>query len=651
MRKLHTIVFSMLLFWNFSLQAKIIVAGIFSNNMVLQRNAKIPIWGWAAANERVTVQFHLQTKSVITDQNGKWMLRLDKENAGGPYVLKVIGSTVIVIKNVLVGDVWICSGQSNMEWTVGQSDNAKIEIAAANYPNIRHIKIPKEINSIPNTDIKNSNWNVCSPATVADFTGVGYFYAKNLYDKLHIPIGLINASWGGTNIETWISREGFESSAEFKEMISSMPKIDLDSLLNLKKITEVQRVEAIQKAKLNSEALVAFKEQSLDDTSWATLQQPGIWEDQSLGDFDGVVWLRKHFTLTTINNYLMLEIPAIDDDDSTFVNGVKIGATTGWDVKRNYRIPSQILKIGDNVIAIRVVDNGGGGGIYGNASDLKLVEDTTSIPLNGGWKFQIESIKSGVNENEFPSLCFNAMIHPLIPFAFQGVLWYQGEANTKRAYQYRKAFPLLINDWRSQFQQGNFPFYFVQLATFKTTGSSNEGCPWAELREAQSKTLQMANTGMVVTTDIGNSTSIHPTNKQEVGKRLAAIAFANLVHEKKICSGPSFRSFEVKGNLVTITFDNTGSGLMTYDISGAVKGFEIAGEDQVFYPAQAKIKENKVQLSCDKIAKPVAVRFGWIGDASACNVFNQEGFPAVPFRTDDWKMISKEEQYSIKKVK
>ncbi|MFI0427411.1 MAG: sialate O-acetylesterase [Flavobacterium sp.] len=624
------------------------LASIFSDNMVLQRNTKIPVWGFDKPNKMVTVKFHHQIKKVKTGKDGKWTTHLDNENAGGPYVLSVLGSNSIEIKNVLVGEVWICSGQSNMEWSVGQSDNAKEEILQANFPTIRHIKIPKEINSIPNTHFKNATWQICSPETVADFTGVGYYFAKELTQKLNIPVGLINASWGGTNIETWISREGFENSNEFKDMIAQMPKVNIDSLVESKMISATKSIELLQKSKFTTVNVPFYKDLNFDDSQWLTLNQPQPWEEQKLGNFDGVVWLRKSFILNNKANSAVLEIPAIDDNDETYVNGIKIGKTNGWDVKRNYLIPTEILNIGENVIAVRVTDTGSGGGMHGDSKSLKIVTDKEEIPLSGLWKFQVESILNNVNQNEYPSLCYNAMINPLIPYAFQGVIWYQGESNEQRAYQYKKAFPLLIEDWRSKFKS-DFPFYFVQLASFVTKGNSNEGCAWAEIREAQTQTLQLKNTGMVVTTDLViNPFDIHPTNKKDVGKRLAAISLHNIYDHKKVCfSGPTFKSIEIMDGKAILTFDNLGSGLMTTDKYGYIKGFEVAGDDKFFHLSKAEIIDNKVILTCDKVNKIIAVRFGWVGDASECNLFNKEGFPAIPFRTDNWKLSTEIEKYKI----
>ncbi|MDP3311726.1 sialate O-acetylesterase [Lutibacter sp.] len=641
-----------------SINAQVTLSKIFADNMVLQRNTPIPVWGTAKANEKIEIRFNNQIKKTKADKNGKWIIRLDNETAGGPFVLMIKAKNTIEIKNVLVGEVWLCTGQSNMEWSVEQSNDFKNELASANNPMIRHIKIDKEVNSLPQNSVNSKNsWQVCDSTTVGSFTAIGYFFAKNLYNEIKIPIGLINSSWGGTNIETWISREGFESSDEFKEMISRMPKIDLDSLSKLKVKGFDKRIEALQGAKINAAVASTFKESGFNDSKWPELNTPQVWEEQSLGEFDGVVWLRKSITLSAdvSNKSAVLELAKIDDEDITYVNGVKVGGMERWDSKRKYTIPVGILKEGTNIIAVRVVDNGGGGGIYGDSADLKLTIGNTIIPLSGKWKFQVESIKSSTNENSLPSLCYNAMINPLIPYAFKGVLWYQGESNAGRSFQYRKAFPLLINDWRKKFltaeqtgNQDNFPFYFVQLASFSAGGNSNEGCGWAELQEAQTLTLSLPNTGMVVTTDlVTNPRDIHPTNKQGVGKRLAALALNNLYQKPMVCSGPMYQSMEITGNQVIVSFNDIGSGLSTPDRYGYIKGFEIAGEDQVFHDAKAYIKNNKIILFSDKVPNPVAVHFSWVGDASESNLFNKEGFPAVPFRTDEWKTVTKDEKYKI----
>lgn len=643
-----TIIFSFCL----CVQAKVSLPKIFSDNMVLQRETVIPIWGWANAGEQITVSLNKQTVSAIADQNGKWSVKLKSEKAATNLTLTIKGENTIELKNVAVGEVWLCSGQSNMEWAVRQSMNAEQELAAANNPNIRQIKISKTINTNPQNDFNEGTWQISNPTSARDFTAVGYFFAQNIYKELKIPIGLINSSWGGTNIETWISREGFESSDEFREMIAKMPKVDIDSLAKAKVSKKVAQIEQLQGLKLNSFDAEAFKKESFDDSKLPTMNVPGLWESQSLGDFDGVVWLRTTVNLDKYQSAkpTILELARVDDADETFVNGVRVGGMNQWDARRRYPIPPNVLKTGENVFVVKVTDTGGGGGIYGKLSEFHLNMEDEAVAIHGKWKFQVESIQPGTNQNEFPSLAYNAMIHPLIPYSFRGVLWYQGESNAGRAYQYRTAFPLLINDWRKKWNN-DFPFYFVQLATYATAGNSNEGSSWAELREAQTMSLKVSKTGMVVTTDIGNPKDIHPLNKQDVGKRLAAIALNRTYKKRMIDSGPMYKSMKTVGNKAVITFENIGSGLMTTDANGIVRGFEIAGNDQKFYAVDAKIVRKTIEIVSEKVSSPVVVRFGWIGDASACNLFNREGFPAVPFRTDDWKTITKDVKYTIVEIK
>jgi sialate O-acetylesterase len=625
---------------------------LFSDGMVLQRNKPIPVWGWADANEKIVVHFNTQTKTIITDSTGKWMVKLDSEKAGGPFELTISGKNKIVITNVLVGEVWICSGQSNMEFQVSKAMNSKAEIEDSDYPMIRHFGVAQDLSGTPKEDLKAGKWEVCSKETVSNFTAVGYFFAKKLYSELQIPIGIINTSWGGTCVETWTSREAFEKSDDFKAMISEVPIIDIDSLSKSYAKAMRESVEKIQGSKVSADNENTFKELEFNDSNWPEMKVPSLWENQELGDLDGVVWMRKTITLSAeeVKKEAILSLSKIDDEDITYVNGIEVGRNTIWEAKRVYSVPANILKEGVNVIAVRVVDNSGGGGIYGDTADLKLTLGNKILPLEGKWKYKVIVVKTSLSPNSYPSLLYNAMVNPLIPYAFQGVLWYQGEANVWRANQYKKAFPLMITDWRTKWKQGDFPFYFVQLSTFNEfNGNSKVGSRWAELREAQTETLKLSNTGMVVTTDIGNAKDIHPTNKQDVGKRLAAIALNNFYGKKMVYSGPTFKSQEIKGNRIILTFDNLGSGLSTSDSNGVLKGFEIAGADKVFYTAKAIIKNNKVIVSAEKVPNPVAVHYGWADDDTEINLFNKEKFPASPFRTDNWEMITANEKYKLSK--
>jgi sialate O-acetylesterase len=619
--------------------------------MVLQRDQPIPIWGWADKNETVTIQFHNQKKTARAGKDGKWRITLQPESAGGPYTLTVTGKNKLQLQDILVGDVWICSGQSNMEWPVAASNNAAQEIASANFPQIRHFKVVNSVGDTPKDDlIHASSWKRATPQNAGTFTAVGYFFARELHQQLGVPIGLLNTSWGGTDVETWTSREAFANSGEFKNMIASVRTINLDSAAKEREAMLLETIKNVQGVLPDSASVKAWPTLALDDARWAQTPLPQHWEEGPLPELDGVVWFRKTIAIAPgdAGKPAELHLGMIDDNDVTYVNGAKVGATNGHNVKRIYPIPAGVLKEGNNVIAVRAEDGGGGGGIYGDAADMKLVMQNTSLPLSGDWRFQVEALAGGagfINPNTYPTLLYNAMIHPLIPFAIKGALWYQGENNAGRAYQYRKAFPLLIEDWRKRWGR-DFPFYFVQLATFNAAnGDSKKGSSWAELREAQTMTLKLPHTGMAVTTDLGDPNDIHPRNKQDVGLRLAAIALHDAYGRSNVFSGPMYQGMKTEGNKLVLSFSNTGSGLVAKDKYGYLKGFEVAGADQQFHYAKAIIQGNEVVVYADSVAHPVAVRFAWADDASEANLYNKEGFPAVPFRTDTWKGITEGATY------
>ncbi len=624
---------------------------LFNDGMVLQRNQIIPVWGWADPNEKIEIRFNKQVVSTKANLDGKWIANLKAEKAGGPFELIVKGKNTITLKNVLVGEVWICSGQSNMEFTVSQAMNFAQELKDADFPMIRQFLVEKDLALSPKQTLKSGKWSECNQNTVGGFTAVGYFFAKKIYSELKVPIGIINTSWGGTCVETWTSRKAFEDSndKEFKEMISKVPNIEIDSLLGTQKRQIIAKIEQIQGSIVTDDT--PFKGLSFNDSKWPEMKVPGLWEFQQLPDLNGVVWFRKSVIISKEDaaKEAVLELAKIDDQDITYVNGIEIGTSNSYSQNRVYKIPAGVLKEGVNAISVKVTDYSGGGGIWGDESSLKLTVQKTIIPLHGQWKFNVVSVKSEISPNSYPSLLFNAMVNPLIPYAIQGVLWYQGEANATRAEQYKKAFPLMINDWRKKWNQADFPFYFVQLSSFdEFGGNSNIGSRWAELREAQQYTQEtVPNTGFCVTTDIGDAKDIHPTNKQDVGKRLAAIALNKNYNQNVIYSGPKYESKEIKDNKVILSFSNIGSGLMTPDRYGYLKGFEIAGKDKVFHYAKAFIKDNKVVVYSDDVQNPVAVHYGWADDASDCNLYNNEKFPVSPFRTDDWKMITAGVKYDV----
>lgn len=640
-----------LLIFSVFVNANVKMPLLFSDGMVLQRDKQIPIWGFAEADEKIEVHFNKQIQKTTADKNGKWTLNLKSEKAGGPFELIVIGKNKITIKNVLVGEVWICSGQSNMEFQVFKTMNAEKEIADSNYPMIRHFGVAQDLSGKPKDDLKAGKWETANKETVGNFTAVGYYFARKLYSELKIPIGIINTSWGGTNVETWTSREAFQNSDEFKSMIAHVPVVDIDAVFESYKKSILDNLKKVQSFDISMENEDQFKKSDFQDKNWPEIKVPSLWENQQIGNIDGIVWMRKTIVLTAeqAKKEAVLHLAKVDDEDKTYVNGVEVGTNNLWDKLRIYKIPANVLKEGTNVIAVRITDYSGGGGIYGDPADLKIDFKDSNVSLEGLWKFNIVKVRIEVSPNSYPSLLYNAMVNPLVPYAFQGVLWYQGEANVWRAEQYKKSFPLMITDWRTKFKQGNFPFYFVQLSTFdEFGGNSQKGSRWAELREAQSETLKLPNTGMAVTTDIGNAKDIHPTNKQDIGLRLAAIAMNNIYGKKQIHSGPVYKSQEIKGNQIILTFDNIGSGLSTPN-NDELKGFEIAGADKVFHSAKAIIKDNKVIVSSDKVQNPLAVHYGWADDDTQINLFNKEKFPASQFRTDNWEMITAGEKYKVSK--
>jgi sialate O-acetylesterase len=382
------------------------------------------------------------------------------------------------------------------------------------------------------------------------------------------------------------------------------------------------------------------------------MKVPGEWEQQQLPNFDGEVWFRSNFNIADADagKPAELSLGTIDDNDVTYINGTQIGATNQYNASRVYKIPAGVLKAGNNVIAVKVQDTGGGGGFTGEPTDLFVNVAGHKQPLAGNWAFRISAVvptNSGVGPNSYPSLLYNAMINPILPFAIKGAIWYQGESNADRAYQYRTTFPLLINDWRRLWNQGEFPFYFVQLASFNSAnGNSKNGSKWAELREAQTLSLNVPNTGMAVITNIGETKDIHPRNKQDVGKRLAAVALHDTYGQNNVFSGPVYQSMQTNGNKVTLSFSSIGGGLTVKDKYGYIRGFEVAGADQQFHYAKAFIDGDKVVVFTEEVSSPVAVRYGWADDNLEDNLFNKEGFPAAPFRTDKWKGVTEEKKYS-----
>lgn len=629
---------------------------LFTDNMVLQQKQDITIWGTAKPEGDVTVIFNDQNKKTSVDENGNWEVVLKPVPAGGPYKLEIKGKETLEINNVMVGEVWICSGQSNMEMPIfsgwSEINDAKQEIASANYPDLRIIMVEKNSSNQPIDNFKSSGWKVSSPESIPNFSAVAYFFGRKLQKELNVPIGLIQTAWGGTVVEAWTSGESLKNNKDFKEAVEI---IALDETSEeAKKLIAQKRKEGwpgeIEKILKNSGSFdQGFQNFDNNTKNWKTMKLPTIWEKTGM-KVDGIVWFSKNIQIPDSwqGGDLTLHLGKINDFDNTWFNGVRVGQGIDVTDLRVYNIPKKLVKKGNNKIVVQVLDIGNNGGLYGPEDQMKILAKNDSLSLIGDWKYKIDPIKldlnkipekpnnnSGVNR---PTVLYNAMINPLLNYSIKGAIWYQGESNAGRAYQYRGLFKTLIKDWRSKWNQGDFPFYFVQLANFMEVKPNPEDDAWAELREAQTMALELPNTGMAVAIDIGDATDIHPTNKQDVGNRLALNALAKDYKKDITFSGPVYKAMQINGDAIEIEFDHVDKGLKTRDNKKLV-GFEIAGADKLFVWADAKIVDNKVVVSSKKIKKPVAVRYAWAANP-VCNLYNNADLPASPFRTDKWPGIT-----------
>lgn len=639
-RNLNTFLFIGFLLVSMQAYSQLWLPTMFTDNMVLQQQTSAPIWGKAKPNSNVKIFTSWDKKEYIAnaDTEGRWKTNLSTPSAGGPYEITISAGEKLVLKNVLIGEVWICSGQSNMEMPLagwGRILNFEKEIQEANYPNIRIFQAQRTTDAFPQEDIKTSSdgWQECSPKTIPEFSATAYFFGRDLHKNLNVPIGLIHTSWGGTLAEAWTSKESLMEMPEFRDAISELKNPDTKDNMDWRTIVQEQDFGL-----KNNVSIAAQKD--FNDADWKTVIVPGLWEEGDLPDTDGLVWFRKTIDIPEnwVGNDLTLSLGAIDDNEITYFNGIQVGATDGYNTERIYTIPAKLVKKGTAIIAVRVVDTGGGGGFHGDPAKMYIApvnKETLRQSLNGDWKYKL-SVKlktSNIYLQNRPTSLYNAMLAPIIPYAIKGAIWYQGESNSGRSYQYRTLFPLMINDWRTKWGY-DFPFYFVQLASYMQTQDEPSESGWAELREAQLQTLRLKNTGMAVTTDIGDTHDIHPKNKQDVGLRLALQARKYTYGEDIVASGPEYHYYQMEGDKIRIFFKPENSKLMVKD-GDTLKGFAIAGVDKKFYWADAKIEGDNVVVSSPSVKFPVAVRYAW-ADNPICNLFNEANLPASPFRTDDW---------------
>ncbi|KAA0992931.1 sialate O-acetylesterase [Dyadobacter aurulentus] len=636
--------FALLFLIQTSAFAQVKLARLFSDHVVLQRQKPIPVWGWAKAGEKVKVNLAGQSVDVKADKSGRWMATFKALEAGGPHILSVAAkSGNVTVNDVLIGEVWLCSGQSNMQWPVAAARDFEKEKQNADFPQIRHFHVDRQVSLSPETDLKTGEWEIASSETVGDFTAIGFFFAREINQKLHIPVGILHSSWGGSQIEGWISKEAMLASNELNAYAQTMPKTweEADQVMDVKLREQLFKSATITPT---AEGENKYISGSANFQTWQkTADAVGQWDWKGLMGFRGTGYMAKEIELTGdfISKQSVLSIPENDSPNRIYVNGKLIyeGVSKGV---RKIEIPANTWKAGKNQLVIRLGNMVGnswfGPGLIGSANDLYLEVDQQKTSIGKDWYL----MPSFTEKHEYAHLMnnvgtsiYNAMIVPLIPFAIRGTLWYQGETNAPRAFQYRQSFPMLINDWRKLWND-EFSFYWVQLSSFGNENSSNEGSSWSELREAQNMTLSLPKTGMAVTTDIGNPKDIHPTNKQDVAHRLAANALKLDYGQNIPYASPLFERAEFHDGKAIVSFKNAENGLTVIDKYGYLKGFEIAGADKVFHYAAAQIIDGKVIVSHPKVTTPVAVRYGWSDAPEDANLFNTDGFPASAFRSDDW---------------
>ncbi len=641
MKKSYIILFPILL--ALCAQSQITLPRLVRDSMVLQRDAPLKIWGWASPGEKITIRFNGKSAKAIAGPDSKWMAHLPAMASGGPYTMTISGSNNITLKDILVGDVWFCSGQSNMVHQVALHNitYAK-DIAEANYPAIRHFWIPTLTDlQGPKQDLPAGYWKWANPKDVNDFSAVAYFFARKIYEKYHVPIGLINASVGGTPIEAWTSEAGFSN---FPSVLATIQKNKDTGTTNRGGRAAFAGMGGRRgEADKGLAGDIKWYDPNYTPKGWQTINIPGYWEDQGARDLNGVVWYRKEIDIPAS----MTGMPAkvflgrIVDADFLYVNGLAEGNTSYQYPQRRYSIAAGVLKPGKNLFVVRVLNTAGKGGFVPD-KPYYIEAGGQTIDLKGYWQYKVGEaypparggFGGGIAAQNQPTALYNAMVAPTINYAVKGFLWYQGEANTGNPSAYKQLLPALISDWRSKWGEGNIPFLFVQLPNFMDAQYLPSESNWAMLREAALETLSVANTGMAVTIDIGEWNDIHPDDKKDVGDRLALAAEKTAYGEKDIiASGPLYQSSQTEGNKISISFTNTGSGLMSID-GEALSQFAIAGADKKFVWANATIDGNKVVVWSNEVSQPLYVRYAWADNPYGANLYNKEKLPASPFRTD-----------------
>ncbi|MEO6316522.1 MAG: sialate O-acetylesterase [Chitinophagaceae bacterium] len=624
--------------------SQIRLPAIIRDSMILQRNEKVNIWGWASAKEKIQVQFKGKSYKAVADTTGKWQVKLPPTAAGGPYTIELRARNTITIREILFGDVWFCSGQSNMVHQLNIHDvRYADEIAAANYPQIRQCWIPTltALNGA-RENLPPVYWKSATGPDVRPFSAVAYFFAKKIFEQYHVPVGIINASVGGTPIEAWISEEGLKDFSAIKNSIEKNK--DATYLDSLKRPAQSTGTRPAMPADLGLTGDIKWFDSAYTPKGWRNIYIPGYWEDQGVKDLNGVVWYRKVIDIPASmpGQAARAFIGRIVDADELYINGKKVGSTGYQYPQRRYAVPLGLLKAGKNLFVIRVTNTNGKGGFVPD-KPYYLFAGNDTVPLNGDWQYKVGAVYKpvesggyapGISFQNQPAALYNAMVSPETNYTIKGFCWYQGESNEGNPQQYAVLQAALIHDWRTKWKNDSLPFLFVQLPGFMDYNYLPSESNWALLREAQMKALALPATAMAVAIDIGEWNDIHPDNKKSVGDRLALAAFKIGYHEPIIFSGPLYQSAAIDGDKIVVSFINTGTGLKTSDAEVPAE-FAIAGADKKFVWANAKIVGDKIMVWNEMIATPKYVRYAWSDNPVNPNLINQEGLPAAPFRTDE----------------
>jgi sialate O-acetylesterase len=636
------------------------VSALFADHMVLQRDRENPIWGWDQPGQLVKVYVKAlnnseQWKSDRPGKDGRWKVMLPALPAGGPYTISIVGSEKREVKDVMVGEVWLASGQSNMEWELARAGDAATAVPAANNPAFRMFTVKKAVAASPMQNVTGA-WQISTPENAPRFSAVAYFFGQKLQATLGVPVGIIHSSWGGTPAEAWTSRTALAVRPETKPLADRFSANLSDEVQ-----AKYERDRAEWRAKVyckdpgNKGFALHYADAEFDHMKWKLLDAPGLWQRQGLA-INGAVWFRHPFTVTKeeANGDFELELGPIDDFDETYVNGQKVGGIgpenpEAYRTPRRYKVPKAALKVGNNVIAVRVFDHFGDGGFNGAPGEMRIFptgNPAKAQPLAGRWRYLVEwSVPypkdllgkeppppAGPSNQNSPGVLFDGMIAPLVPYGLRGAIWYQGESNVGRAAEYRVLLPTLIGDWRARFGS-DFPFYIVQLANFLPRSPVPSDSAWAELRAAQANVAAtVPGAGLAVTIDIGEGEDIHPKNKRDAGERLALVALAKTYQKTVEYSGPVLESVVREPQKLRVTFGHA-DGLALAGNAKKPVGFAIAGADKKFVWADAKLDGKSVVLSNKAVAEPRFVRYAW-ADNPEVNLVNSAKLPAIPFETE-----------------